>query len=182
MLWFLSYHPDTVQPEAPSHFYRVVSFDVSGVDLTNSTLVKAEFRIFRAPNPQSRASEQRVEIYQVTADSSQMFLFTLEGSRTFKVKLFSLRLTLFINQISKKGARASICGKKVSTSLHALSYFCFLCVHCISYSDLRKTAPPLNVTSTLAQFSQGPREAGCPWTSRKPLKIGCQIQVSLISS
>lgn len=44
----------------------MVHFDVSGVDLTNSTLVKAEFRIFRAPNPQARASEQRVEIYQVT--------------------------------------------------------------------------------------------------------------------
>ncbi|XP_061756188.1 transforming growth factor beta-2 proprotein [Nerophis ophidion] len=46
-------------------YYRSVPFDVSSVDLTNSTLVKAEFRIFRAPNPQARASEQRVEIYQV---------------------------------------------------------------------------------------------------------------------
>lgn len=54
-----------VQPAAPNPHYRVVHFDVSGVDLTNSTLVKAEFRIFRAPNPQARASEQRVEIYQV---------------------------------------------------------------------------------------------------------------------
>lgn len=56
---------DAVQPTAPSPHYRVVHFDVSGVDLTNSTLVKAEFRIFRAPNPQARASEQRVELYQV---------------------------------------------------------------------------------------------------------------------
>lgn len=56
---------DAVQPAAPNPHYRVVHFDVSGVDLTNSTLVKAEFRIFRAPNPQARASEQRVEIYQV---------------------------------------------------------------------------------------------------------------------
>ncbi|XP_061786416.1 transforming growth factor beta-2 proprotein [Nerophis lumbriciformis] len=46
-------------------YYRSVPFDVSNVDLTNSTLVKAEFRIFRAPNPQARASEQRVEIYQL---------------------------------------------------------------------------------------------------------------------
>ncbi|KAM9377817.1 transforming growth factor beta-2 proprotein [Pholidichthys leucotaenia] len=56
---------NTVQPAAPNPHYRVVHFDVSGVDLTNSTLVKAEFRIFRAPNPQARASEQRVEIYQL---------------------------------------------------------------------------------------------------------------------
>ncbi|XP_072251665.1 transforming growth factor beta-2 proprotein [Leuresthes tenuis] len=56
---------NTVQPSAPNLYHRVVHFDVSGVDLTNSTLVKAEFRIFRAPNPQARASEQRVEIYQL---------------------------------------------------------------------------------------------------------------------
>lgn len=57
--------PDAVQPAAPNPHYRVVHFDVSGVDLTNSTLVMAEFRIFRAPNPQARASQQRVEIFQV---------------------------------------------------------------------------------------------------------------------
>uniref|UniRef100_A0A4W5NHS4 Transforming growth factor beta n=1 Tax=Hucho hucho TaxID=62062 RepID=A0A4W5NHS4_9TELE len=44
---------------------KVVGFDVSGVDRNSSTLVKAEFRIYRAPNPQARTSEQRVEIYQV---------------------------------------------------------------------------------------------------------------------
>lgn len=66
-LMLFSFHPDVVQPAAPSPHYRVIHFDVSGVDLTNSTLVKAEFRIFRAPNPQARASEQRVEIYQVNS-------------------------------------------------------------------------------------------------------------------
>lgn len=65
-------HPDVVQPAVPSPHYRVVRFDVSGVDLTNSTLVKAEFRIFRAPNPQARASEQRVEIYQVVSSKITM--------------------------------------------------------------------------------------------------------------
>lgn len=54
-----------VQPATPNPYYRVVHFDVSGVDLTNSTLVKAEFRIFRGPNPEARALEQRVELYQV---------------------------------------------------------------------------------------------------------------------
>ncbi|KAK0131057.1 Transforming growth factor beta-2 [Merluccius polli] len=48
-----------------SPHYRTVHFDVSGVELANSTLVKAEFRIFRAPNPQARAAEQRVEVYQL---------------------------------------------------------------------------------------------------------------------
>lgn len=66
-LMLFSLRPDVVQPAAPSPHYRVIHFDVSGVDLTNSTLVKAEFRIFRAPNPQARASEQRVEIYQVNS-------------------------------------------------------------------------------------------------------------------
>lgn len=59
-------HPDVVQPAIPNPYYRVVHFDVSSVDLTNSTLVKAEFRIFRGPNPEARALEQRVELYQVS--------------------------------------------------------------------------------------------------------------------
>lgn len=56
---------NAVQPIIPNPHYRVVNFDVSGVEFTNSTLVKAEFRIFRAPNPQAKASEQRVEIHQL---------------------------------------------------------------------------------------------------------------------
>ncbi|XP_074504722.1 transforming growth factor beta-2 proprotein [Sebastes fasciatus] len=56
---------NALQPAIPDPHYRVVHFDVSGVDLTNSTLTKAEFRIFRAPNPLARASEQRVELYQL---------------------------------------------------------------------------------------------------------------------
>lgn len=59
------YPLDAVSLAVPSPYYRVVHFDVSGVDLTNSTLVKAEFRIFRAPNPQAKATEQRVEVFQV---------------------------------------------------------------------------------------------------------------------
>ncbi|KAL4623001.1 transforming growth factor beta-2-like [Arapaima gigas] len=49
----------------PSPYFRVVTFDVSWVKTNSSTLVKAEFRIFRVPNPQARAVEQRVEIYQL---------------------------------------------------------------------------------------------------------------------
>ncbi|XP_018592829.2 transforming growth factor beta-2 proprotein [Scleropages formosus] len=49
----------------PSLYFRVVGFDVSRVKSNSSMLVKAEFRIFRVPNPQARALEQRVEIYQL---------------------------------------------------------------------------------------------------------------------
>ncbi|XP_029627567.1 transforming growth factor beta-2 proprotein-like isoform X2 [Salmo trutta] len=56
---------NAVNPPVPSPYYRVVGFDVSGVGRNSSTLVKAEFRIYRTPNPQARTSEQRVEIYQV---------------------------------------------------------------------------------------------------------------------
>ncbi|XP_048884420.1 transforming growth factor beta-2 proprotein [Brienomyrus brachyistius] len=49
----------------PSLYFRVVRFDVSRVDRNSSTLVKAEFRIYRIPNPQARSLEQRVEIYQL---------------------------------------------------------------------------------------------------------------------
>ncbi|KAL0973886.1 hypothetical protein UPYG_G00212420 [Umbra pygmaea] len=63
----LPQRPDTnaVIPVPPSPYYRMVRFDVSGVDINSSTLVKAEFRIYRASNPQARTLEQRVEIYQV---------------------------------------------------------------------------------------------------------------------
>lgn len=56
---------NAVNPVPPSPYFRTVQFDVSAVELANSTLVKAEFRIFRAPNPQARAAEQRVEVYQL---------------------------------------------------------------------------------------------------------------------
>ncbi|XP_010896681.1 transforming growth factor beta-2 proprotein [Esox lucius] len=56
---------NAVNPTPPSPYYRLVRFDVSGVDRNSSNLVKAEFRIYRALNPQARTTEQRVEIYQV---------------------------------------------------------------------------------------------------------------------
>ncbi|XP_041930586.1 transforming growth factor beta-2 proprotein [Alosa sapidissima] len=59
--------PDSniINPTPPSLFYRVVGFDVTNVERNSSTLVKAEFRIYRIPNPQARATEQRVEVYQL---------------------------------------------------------------------------------------------------------------------
>ncbi|KAI9514707.1 hypothetical protein NQZ68_031595 [Dissostichus eleginoides] len=78
---------NTVQPSAPNPHYREVHFDVSGVDLTNSTLTKAEFRIFRAPNPQAGASEQRVEIYQLLkADEESTSTRRYIDSRTVQPK------------------------------------------------------------------------------------------------
>ncbi|XP_053486910.1 transforming growth factor beta-2 proprotein [Ictalurus furcatus] len=50
-------------PQSP-HF-RVVKFDVTSVDRNSSTLVKAEFRIYRVQNTHAQATEQRVEIYQI---------------------------------------------------------------------------------------------------------------------
>ncbi|KAI4791484.1 hypothetical protein KUCAC02_033984 [Chaenocephalus aceratus] len=75
------------QPSAPNPHYREVHFDVSGVDLTNSSLTKAEFRIFRAPNPQAGASEQRVEIYQLLkADEETTSTQRYIDSRTVQPK------------------------------------------------------------------------------------------------
>ncbi|MGH0181484.1 UNVERIFIED_CONTAM: hypothetical protein FKN15_006527 [Acipenser sinensis] len=45
-------------------YFRVVNFAVSGIDTNSSTLVKAEFRVFRVPHPRARVTEQRVELYQ----------------------------------------------------------------------------------------------------------------------
>uniref|UniRef100_A0A673MWR9 Transforming growth factor beta n=1 Tax=Sinocyclocheilus rhinocerous TaxID=307959 RepID=A0A673MWR9_9TELE len=56
---------DSINPVPQSPYFRIVGFDVTNVERNSSTLVKAEFRIFRAPNPQARTTEQRVEIYQI---------------------------------------------------------------------------------------------------------------------
>ncbi|XP_078516636.1 transforming growth factor beta-2 proprotein-like isoform X2 [Lissotriton helveticus] len=53
-------------PTSPvSPFFRIIRFDVSALEKNASNLVKAELRLFRVPNPKSRASEQRVELYQI---------------------------------------------------------------------------------------------------------------------
>ncbi|TMS17792.1 Transforming growth factor beta-2 [Larimichthys crocea] len=93
---------NVVQPATPNPHYRVVHFDVSGVDLTNSTLVKAEFRIFRAPNPQARASEQRVEIYQLLkpdeeSTSTQRYI----DSRTVQPKAKGVWISVDVTETIK---------------------------------------------------------------------------------
>ncbi|XP_032992000.1 transforming growth factor beta-2 proprotein-like [Lacerta agilis] len=48
-----------------SPFFRLLRFDVSGAERNLSSLVQAELRIYRVPNPRARVMEQRVELYQV---------------------------------------------------------------------------------------------------------------------
>ncbi|XP_062856470.1 transforming growth factor beta-2 proprotein [Trichomycterus rosablanca] len=56
---------NTINTVPQSPYFKVVRFDISNLDRNASALVKAEFRIYRVQNTQARASEQRVEIYQV---------------------------------------------------------------------------------------------------------------------
>ncbi|KAL7885736.1 hypothetical protein AOLI_G00060310 [Acnodon oligacanthus] len=56
---------NAINPQPLSQYFRVVRFDVTNVERNSSTLVKAEFRIFRVQNARARATEQRVEIYQI---------------------------------------------------------------------------------------------------------------------
>ncbi|KAK2849008.1 hypothetical protein Q5P01_008842 [Channa striata] len=94
---------NAVQPAAPSPHYRVVHFDVRGVDLTNNTLVKAEFRIFRAPNPQARASEQRVEICQLLkADEESTSTQRYIDSRTVQPKAKGAWISLDVTETVKE--------------------------------------------------------------------------------
>ncbi|XP_044304317.1 transforming growth factor beta-2 proprotein-like [Varanus komodoensis] len=48
-----------------SPFFRLLRFDVSGAEANLSSLIQAELRVYRVPNPRARASEQRIELYQV---------------------------------------------------------------------------------------------------------------------
>lgn len=61
---------DVINTVPQSPYFRVVKFDVTNVDRNASTLVKAEFRIYRVQNTHARATEQRVEIYQVNSFSN----------------------------------------------------------------------------------------------------------------
>ncbi|XP_062821238.1 transforming growth factor beta-2 proprotein-like [Anolis carolinensis] len=48
-----------------SPFFRLLHFDVSGAESNLSSLVQAELRVYRVPNPRARTMEQRLELYQV---------------------------------------------------------------------------------------------------------------------
>ncbi|KAG9272555.1 transforming growth factor beta-2-like [Astyanax mexicanus] len=56
---------NAIGPQAHSPYFRVVRFDITNVDRNSSTLMKAEFRIFRVQNTHARATEQRVEVNQI---------------------------------------------------------------------------------------------------------------------
>uniref|UniRef100_A0A8D2LL60 Transforming growth factor beta n=1 Tax=Varanus komodoensis TaxID=61221 RepID=A0A8D2LL60_VARKO len=49
-----------------SPFFRLLRFDVSGAEANLSSLIQAELRVYRVPNPRARASEQRIELYQAS--------------------------------------------------------------------------------------------------------------------
>ncbi|KAI4893709.1 hypothetical protein NFI96_012164 [Prochilodus magdalenae] len=63
---------NAISPQPLSPYFRVVRFDVTNVERNSSTLVKAEFRIFRVQNARARATEQRVEIYQWKEDFEEL--------------------------------------------------------------------------------------------------------------
>ncbi|KAL8184230.1 UNVERIFIED_CONTAM: hypothetical protein K2H54_010340 [Gekko kuhli] len=58
---------NTIASTQPSPFFRLLRFDVSGAEPNLSSLIQAELRVYRVPNPRARATEQRVELYQVRA-------------------------------------------------------------------------------------------------------------------
>ncbi|KAK1804137.1 hypothetical protein P4O66_020177, partial [Electrophorus voltai] len=60
---------DAINTVPQNPYFRVVRFDLTNVERNSSTLVKAEFRIYRVQNARARVTEQRVEIYQRYIDS-----------------------------------------------------------------------------------------------------------------
>lgn len=44
---------------------KIFRFNVSSVEKNETNLFRAEFRVFRMPNPASKRSEQRIELFQV---------------------------------------------------------------------------------------------------------------------
>uniref|UniRef100_A0A4W3GUE1 Transforming growth factor beta n=1 Tax=Callorhinchus milii TaxID=7868 RepID=A0A4W3GUE1_CALMI len=46
-------------------YFRLLHFDVSGLERNFSSLFRAQFRVFRLQHQKARVSEQRIELYQV---------------------------------------------------------------------------------------------------------------------
>ena len=44
---------------------KIFRFNVSSGEKNETNLFRAEFRVFRMPNPASKRSEQRIELFQV---------------------------------------------------------------------------------------------------------------------
>lgn len=108
VLCFFYIWTDIINPTPPSPFFRVVGFDVTNVERNSSTLVKAEFRIYRIPNPQARATEQRVEVYQVITGpfvhiiTSVMKLCDVSQFLSFQAHRKHMRSTYEIRQYDLK--------------------------------------------------------------------------------
>lgn len=50
---------------------KVFRFNVSSVEKNGTNLFRAEFRVLRVPNPSSKRSEQRIELFQVSPSQSR---------------------------------------------------------------------------------------------------------------
>lgn len=46
---------------------KVFRFNVSSVEKNGTNLFRAEFRVLRVPNPNSKRNEQRIELFQVNS-------------------------------------------------------------------------------------------------------------------
>ena len=50
---------------------KVFRFNVSSVEKNGTNLFRAEFRVLRVPNPSSKRSEQRIELFQVSPSQNR---------------------------------------------------------------------------------------------------------------
>ncbi|GCC48741.1 hypothetical protein chiPu_0032591, partial [Chiloscyllium punctatum] len=55
---------DTISSSFYNPYFRLIHFDASNLEKNVSSLVKAEFRLYRIRYQKSRVAEQRIELYQ----------------------------------------------------------------------------------------------------------------------
>ncbi|XP_060679552.1 transforming growth factor beta-2 proprotein-like, partial [Hemiscyllium ocellatum] len=60
-----SYRENTISSSFYNPYFRLIHFDASNLEKNVSSLVKAEFRLYRIRYQKSRVAEQRIELYQV---------------------------------------------------------------------------------------------------------------------
>ncbi|XP_048475589.1 transforming growth factor beta-2 proprotein [Rhincodon typus] len=60
-----SYRENTISTSFYNPYFRLIHFDASSLEKNVSSLVKAEFRLYRIRYQKSQVAEQRIELYQV---------------------------------------------------------------------------------------------------------------------
>ncbi|XP_029470656.1 transforming growth factor beta-2 proprotein-like, partial [Rhinatrema bivittatum] len=116
---------NVISTSSLSSFFRILRFNVSSLERNSSNMVKAELRVFKVPNPASRVTEQRVELYQILkardrTAPSQRYIHSRNLRPGSKAEWLSFDVTDTVNEWLSKRDRNL--GFKISVHCPCCTY------------------------------------------------------------